>query len=148
MTKDSARNLPEPRARITAIHPASEKDQVLTVKGGSFAYRREPCAGCPWRIDQTGQFSAESFRISAHTAYDAAFELFACHRAALRNPLTCAGFLLRNSLNNIGARLKGISGGADCKSAVSLHPSYRVMAIANGVAPEDPVLAPCRSDDQ
>lgn len=26
-----------------------------------------------------------------------------------------------------------------------LHASYRAMAIANGVSPSDPILAPCRS---
>lgn len=29
---------------------------------------------------------------------------------------------------------------------VELFPSYRAMAEANGVAPDDPILAPCRED--
>ena len=98
------------RAKTIAVHPASATDQVLTVVGGGGSYRGTVCGGCPWRIDQTGQFSAESFRISAHTAYDAAFNLFGCHESGAKKPATCAGFLIRNSMNNIGARLKGISG--------------------------------------
>lgn len=136
------------KTRITKVSPASKTDQVLTVVGGSDSYRRTPCAGCPWRIDQTGQFSAEAFRISAHTAYDASFELFACHESGAEKPATCAGFLLRNSVHNILARIKGLAGGADCRSDVPLHSSYRAMAIANGVDPFDPVLARCRADNE
>lgn len=52
-----------------------------------------------------------------------------------------------NSLHNIGDRLKGLAGGADCHSAVPLHPNYRAMAVANGVSPADPILAKCRADN-
>ena len=136
------------RAKIVKISPASERDQVLTVVGGAGTYRREPCAACPWRVDQTGQFSAQAFRNSAETAYDGSFITFACHETGAEKPAICAGFLLRNSLNNIGARLKGLAGGAGCRSTVGLFSSYREMAIANGVSPDDPVLARCRADDQ
>lgn len=136
------------RAKITAAHRASDTDQVLSVVGGRFAYRRTPCAGCPWRVDQTGKFSAEAFRISAHTAYDAAFETFGCHESGPDKPAICAGFLLRNSVHNLGARLKGIAGGAGCHSQVELHRDYRTMAIANGVSPSDPALVACRADDE
>lgn len=136
------------KARVTRISPAGPNDQVVQVVGGPGTYRRTPCEGCPWRIDQTGEFPAEAFRISAPTAYDASFELFACHMSGRRKPATCAGFLLRNSANNIGARLKGISGGPDCHADVPLHESYRAMAIANGVDPDDPVLTRCRADDE
>lgn len=135
------------RARIIKTTPASARDQVLQVVGGTRGYRREPCHGCPWRIDQTGEFSAEAFRISALTAYDASFELFACHESGVEKP-ACAGFLLQNSMNNIGARLRGIAGGPDCRSPVALHPSYRAMAVANGVAPDDPILTRCRADNE
>lgn len=136
------------RARITQVHKTSAVDQVLTVVGGNHGYRREPCSGCPWRVDQTGQFSANAFRVSAHTAYDGDFELFGCHESGPVKPATCAGFLMRNSINNIGARLNGIDGGPGCHSDVALHRSYREMAIANGVDPADPVLMRCRGDDE
>src|ERR1700676_937059 len=116
-------------ARRIKTTPASERHQVLTVVGGPNGSRRELCPTCPWRIDATGQFSAEAFRISAHTAYDASFEMFGCHTSGPDKPATCAGFLLRNSLHNIGARLRGLAGGADCHSTVELHPSYRAMAV-------------------
>lgn len=135
-------------ARITKRRLADANNAVLQVVGGSFAYRREPCGGCPWRIDQTGAFPAEAFRISAPTAYDASLETFACHESGPAKPAVCAGFLLRNSLHNIGARLKGIAGGADCRSDVDLHPSYRAMAVANGVSADDPIIARCRADDE
>lgn len=112
------------------------------------SYRREVCGGCPWRLDQTGSFPAEAFRISAPTSYDVAFETFACHESELVKPAICAGFLLRNSMNNIGCRLKGIAGGPFCRETVALHASYRAMATANGVAPDDPVLSRCRGDDE
>lgn len=128
--------------------PAGPDHQVVQISGGKGSYRREPCAGCPWRTDQTGSFPAEAFRVSASTAYDAAFETFACHESASAKPAICAGFLLRNSVHNIGARLKGIAGGPGCHSDVDLFDSYRAMAIANGVAPDDPILAECRADDE
>lgn len=136
------------KAKITRVSPASENDQVLTVVGGIDVYRRTPCGGCPWRIDQAGKFSAEAFRISAHTAYDCAEEVFACHESGVKNPATCAGFLLRNSAHNLLARLKHINGGPGCSSDVELWPSYRAMAIGNGVDPDDPVLVRCRADDE
>jgi hypothetical protein len=133
---------------VTAITPASSTDQVLTVISNNKSFRKTPCGGCPWRIDQTGKFSAEAFRISANTAYDAALELFGCHESSTAKPATCAGFLLRNSVNNLGARLKGIAGGNECYNAVELHASYRAMAIANGVAGDDPILTKCRADNE
>ncbi len=59
----------------------------------------------------------------------------------------CAGFLLRGANHNLSVRLKLIQG--DHFEDVTdgghqLHESYRAMAVANGVAPDDPVLAPCR----
>jgi hypothetical protein len=136
------------KARVVGVSPASSADQVLHIVGGSHSYRREPCTGCPWRLDQIGSFSAESFRISAHTAYDASIEMFGCHETGANKPAICAGFLLSNSVHNLGARLKGIAGGDDCRSGSALHPSYRAMAVANGVSPEDPVLTTCRADDE
>lgn len=135
-------------SRITAVRPAGPNDQVIQVVGGRSTYRKTPCEGCPWRIDQTGSFPAEAFRISAPTSYDASFETFACHETGTSKPVICAGFLLRNSVHNIGARLKGIAGGADCRSDVPLHEDYRAMAVANGVAPDDPMLAFCRGDNE
>jgi hypothetical protein len=43
-------------ATITAVHPVDETYQVLTVEGGRQGYRRKPCGGCPWRVDQVGVF--------------------------------------------------------------------------------------------
>lgn len=111
-------------------------------------YRRSPCAECPWRVDQIGQFPPERYRALAATAYDAAFKIFTCHKSSEPRPIVCAGFLLRNSVHNISARIMGLSGGADCTSDAELHPNYRAMAIANGVAPDDPALARCRADDE
>lgn len=134
--------------RITKRQRAGTDHEVVQITGGKATYRREPCATCPWRTDQVGTFPAEAFRISAPTAYDASFETFACHVAGSNKPLICAGFLLQNSLNNIGARIRGIAGGADCRSEAPLHASYKAMAISNGVAPDDPALSRCRGDDE
>lgn len=138
--------------RITEIHPADENHRVLTVEGGDGTYMRRPCAECPWRRDAPiGAFPAEAFRHSARTAYDAALSQFACHMSGVAAKATCAGFLLRNSRNNIGTRLALASGRIDLREVstdVELYDSYREMAEANGVAPDDPALAQCRGDDE
>lgn len=133
--------------KITETKPVDDHHQVVLVEGMG-SHRREPCGGCPWRIDQTGAFPAGAFRISADTCFDGALKLFACHESGLRRPATCAGFLIVNSAHNVIARMRGISGGRGCSSPVPLHPSYKAMAIANGVAPDDPAIALCRADNE
>ncbi|MET0403169.1 MAG: DUF6283 family protein, partial [Cystobacter sp.] len=65
------------KARIIERTIADDRNAVLKVSGGHGGlHRNTPCGGCPWRVDQTGSFPAEAFRISAHTAYDQAFESF------------------------------------------------------------------------
>ncbi len=133
--------------KVTGVHPADENHQVLTIEGGKGSYRRKPCAGCPWRKDQVGTFPAEAFRHSARTAYDMSEHAFGCHESGKDKPATCAGFLLRGAEHNLQVRLALIRG--DIADDVSdgghaLHDSYRAMAEANGVDPQDPVLKPCR----
>jgi len=135
---------------VTREIRVSDDYAVTQVEGGT-GNMKEPCPQCPWRMDlPTGVFPPEAFRVSAATAYDAAFEQFACHMSGIEHPKTCAGFLLRNSVHNIGARLARsretfapVSDGG-----LPLYPSYRAMAVANGVDPADPVLEPCRADNQ
>lgn len=81
--------------RVTRVRPAGDQHEVLSVEGRGEAYRRRPCSGCPWRVDQTGVFPAEAFVHSAETAYDMAGRTFACHEHGVDHPMTCAGFLLR-----------------------------------------------------
>lgn len=71
---------------------------------------------------------------------------FGCHVSGVTKPATCAGFILRGATHNLSARLHwgrgewtGVHDGGH-----ALHESYRAMAVANGVEPDDPVLAPCR----
>jgi hypothetical protein len=135
------------KARVVAVRPASDKDQVVTVEGGRATYRRKPCSDCPWRVSAVGEFSAESFRHSASTAYDMAQSTFACHQSGVKSPSLCAGFLLRGADHNMMVRLMRIQGRLKndvTDGGVALHDSYRDMAIANGVDPDDPVLKPCR----
>lgn len=139
-------------ARVLNVRPAGENDrgddhQVVTFASKGGGYCKRPCATCPWRVDAVGEFPAEAFRHSAPTAYDAAFNLFSCHSTGLKNPSTCAGFILRGATHNIGARLKysmGEIGDDVTDGGHELFPSYRAMAVANGVDPEDPILQPCR----
>ncbi|MCW4649297.1 DUF6283 family protein [Pseudomonas aeruginosa] len=94
-----------------------------------------------------GEFPAEAFRISAHTAYDLAKETFACHSSGAEKPATCAGFLLKGADHNLAIRMAYLEGRltADFEDGGhALFESYREMAIANGVDPDDPVLKPCR----
>ena len=111
-----------------------------------------PCPECPWAKDSPiGVFPAEAFRHSARTAYDMAGTTFACHMARPEAPATCAGFLLRGAAHNLVVRLAQIRGRLDLRRVQDggreLFSSYRAMAIANGVAADDPALAPCRSND-
>lgn len=134
-------------ATVTRVRPAGDDHQVVTFEGADGAYCRKPCKDCPWRVDATGTFPAEAFRHSAATAYDMARNAFACHQAGLKRPKICAGFLLRGAEHNLGVRLKRITGAITddvSDGGHALHANYRAMAIANGVAPDDPVLAPCR----
>lgn len=138
------------KARVTAVRPAGDDHQVVTVEGEGGSYRRKPCSDCPWREDATGEFPAEAFRHSAETAYDMSSQMFACHQSGAAKPATCAGFLLRGAGHNLAVRMKLARGEIRLdevsSGGVALHPSYRAMAIANGVDPDDPVLRPCRDD--
>lgn len=143
-------------ARITKLiarHHADENNDVVHVVTngeGQPVYRREPCAGCPWRIRNTGNFPAQAFRISAPTCYDAAFETFACHESGQKSPATCAGFLLQNSVHNLTVRIKESKWGPFevRRNRARLYKSYRDMAVANGVPPDDPAIAACRANNE
>lgn len=118
------------KAKVLAVHPVDEGNQVVTIEGGPGGYRREPCPGCPWRVDQTGSFPAEAFRHSAGTAYDMATHTFACHESGVAKPAVCAGFLLRGAEHNLSIRLRQMRG--ECLDVSDgghdLHESYRAMA--------------------
>lgn len=134
-------------ARITRVTPADDSNQVVRVEGGGGSYRRQPCGGCPWRVDQTGNFPAEAFRISAGTAADMAMETFGCHESGSKKPATCAGFLLRGATHNLGVRMGLRSGRLKLDvtdGGHELHAGYITMAVANGVLPDDPALRQCR----
>ena len=137
-------------ANIVNVRPAGDDHQVVTVhsqKGDSWPYRKEPCAQCPWRKDATGVFPAEAFRHSAYTAYDMNVHTFACHDSGAQKPAVCAGFLLRGADHNMAVRLAAMSGKYRYDmddGGHELHESYRAMAVANGVSPDDPVLMECR----
>lgn len=138
---------PKPkRARVTAKRMADENHAVLTVEGGRALWRREPCGGCPWRIDQTGAFPAEAFRLSANTSVDMSMNTFACHESGTTAPAICAGFIYKGAANNLAMRLKWMHG--KCLDVTdgghALHESYRAMAMANGVDPDDPALQDVR----
>lgn len=136
------------RKKITVIAAASAgpDHQVLSLTGGSGAYRKSPCPGCPWRKDQTGTFPAEAFVHSARTAYDMSQHQFSCHESGHKKPATCAGFLLRGADHNLGVRLQRMKGRMlDVQDGGhELHDGYREMAIANGVPPEHDGLKSCR----
>lgn len=135
-------------SRISDIRPAGENHQVVTVISEiPHAYRRKPCSTCPWRVDAIGEFPAEAFRHSAGTAYDMAGNEFGCHESGKDRPATCAGYLLRGARHNLATRLKAAAGKIDFESVsddgLELFGSYREMAEANGVVPDDPVLVRC-----
>jgi len=136
------------KVSVVNVRRAGRDHAVVTVHGGTGAYRRKPCSDCPWRKDAIGEFPAQAFRLSAKTAYDMSDDAFACHQSGKKRPATCAGFLLRGAYHNKRIRVRQIFGTLDMSQVHDggheLHESYRAMAVANGVAPDDPVLAPCR----
>lgn len=137
------------------MRPCSDEFGVvsLTTRGGGAALARmRPCDECPWRKDvPTGRFPADAFRESAQTAYDMASSTFGCHMSSEDAPATCAGFLLRHATHNLGVRLSLMQGRLDLQrlndAGLEIYETYREMAVANGVAPEDPVLIPVRGND-
>ena len=138
------------KIKIIETRAAGDDHQVVTFarpEGSSTCYRRKPCKKCPWRQDAVGEFPAEAFRHSARTAYDMALSVFSCHSAGKENPATCAGFLMRGADHNLSVRMsyfrREIGNDLDDKG-LALFESYRDMAIANGVDPDDPILKPCR----
>ena len=129
------------------IRPAGENHQVVTVKGGKGTYRLKPCKDCPWRVDAVGKFPAEAFKHSANTAFDMATHTFGCHEAGKGKPATCAGFLLRGAEHNLTVRMGRMTGKYRddvTDGGHELHDSYRAMAVANGVVPEDVAIRDCR----
>ncbi|QOX05516.1 MULTISPECIES: DUF6283 family protein [Xanthomonas] len=84
------------------------------------------------------------------TVYDMATLTFSCHEAGSSRPRMCAGFLLRGAEHNLTVSLAKIRGELTrlpTSGGHTLHASYAAMAIANGVAPDHPALARCRSSD-
>ncbi|WP_121395589.1 DUF6283 family protein, partial [Pseudomonas aeruginosa] len=101
------------KTEIIKVTPADENHQVVSFKWSSgrvHSHRRKPCEDCPWRRDAVGEFPAEAFRISAHTAYDLAEETFACHSSGAEKPATCAGFLLKGADHNLAIRMAYLGG--------------------------------------
>jgi|SRR5450830_24289 len=138
------------KIKIIETRAAGADHQVVTFESnteGSRCYRRKPCKKCPWRKDSVGEFPAEAFRHSARTAYDMATSVFSCHSTGTEKPSTCAGFLMRGAAHNLSIRLSYFRReiGEDLnENGLDLFESYREMAVANGVDPDDPILKPCR----
>lgn len=139
----------ERNAKVTRRRPADENHEVITVVSnlaGQHQCVAKPCRQCPWRKDAVGVFPAEAFRHSAPTSYDMADRTFGCHSSDHQNPKTCAGFLLSTGAgHNMRVRINRIKFGKEqvSDSGLDLFKSYRDMAVANGVDPDDPVLEPC-----
>lgn len=135
------------KPRIINVAPAGKDHAVVSVKGGKTAYRREPCPECPWVVGRAGAFPPEAYKHSANTAEDMSNHVFSCHTSGVEKPATCAGFLLKGSKHNMAVRVGLMTGKykLDVKAAgQKLYKNYRAMAVANGVAPDDPALAKVR----
>lgn len=140
----SAHSKPE----VLNVRPADDHNQVVTIRGGRGQYRRRPCGGCPWVVENTGSFPAEAFAHSANTADDLSGHMFGCHESGTAKPATCAGFLLRGADHNMAVRMRSATGDFDLSQVHDdgreLHPGYVSMAVANGLDPADPALRNCR----
>ena len=134
------------KTSIIRTRAAGDNHQVVTVKSDKKAYRRKPCANCPWRKDAVGEFPPEAFRHSAETSYDQSFNIFACHDSGVEHAATCAGFILRGADNNLAVRLAYLRNEVPevTDGGHKLFDNYKQMAIANNVDEADPVLVRCR----
>jgi hypothetical protein len=136
-------------SQILGVHDGGDGEWgVTTFTSPDRRVRSHPCATCPWRKDaETGVFPPEVFRHSARTAYDLSTSVFSCHMSGAEKPATCAGFLLRGASDNLSVRMRQCSEDlSGVHTTVDLYDSYRDMAVANGVHPDDPALARCRGD--
>jgi hypothetical protein len=110
--------------------------------------RRRPCGECPWlRAAPLGHFPVDAFQRLANTAEDMSRRVFQCHETSDGRPLVCAGFLERGADHNLTVRLAMSSGDIeprDRSGGEDLYASYREMAVANGLDPDDAHLASCR----
>jgi len=122
--------------------PADDRHEVITVEGRDGMMRR-PCPPCPWRRANAGSFPAEAFRHSAPTAYDMATSTFGCHSTGVERTRTCAGAAVRTG-HSLSLRMRWEQVEQVEDIGDELFDDYREMAVANGVDPDDPVLAPCR----
>lgn len=114
------------------------------MSGAPFMVRRT-CPECPWRRDvPPGRFPPERFRALADTCKPGGLRpMFACHLSPEGAERACAGFVLvagpdANSVRLAAARGRFRPG--EVSTDAPLFGSYREMAEANGVAPDDPAL--------
>ncbi|MEU7162440.1 DUF6283 family protein [Streptomyces chrestomyceticus] len=114
---------------------------------GPPAARARPCGGpepCPWRRDAPpGQFPAQAYRHSAATSRPGTDRHFGCHASRPEQPQMCAGWLLRGAQHHAGVQRQLADGTLACPvlpAGMALYDSYAAMAVANGVAPDDPAL--------
>lgn len=151
---------PQPTAttagRVVAQRPADDVWGVTTVVyDGPPVGQPRPCGGdepCPWRRDaRPGQFPAEAFQHSAATSQPGSKRRFGCHSSSLEQPRMCAGWLLRGAQHNAAVQrvlADGTVPRPELPAGVELYDSYAEMAVANGVAPDDPALtAPTPHDE-
>lgn len=137
---------------VTQQRPAGSVWGVTSVDyQGPPAAQRSPCAGterCPWRRDAVpGAFPAEAFRLSAPTSYPDSDRRFGCHSSSVEAPRVCAGWLLRGASGNqqvLELLEAGLIQVPTLPAGVELYYDYVEMAVANGVAEDDPTLAPIR----
>lgn len=138
----------KPNVKVLRARQADENHQVVSVVTDQSSYMKKPCADCPWRKDAVGEFPAEAFRISAPTSYDMSRDVFSCHTSGCEQPKACAGFLLNGAYHSMAIRLGRIRGlYQDVQDGGhELFDSYKAMAIANGVDPDDECLLLSRDD--
>jgi hypothetical protein len=131
---------------------AASDNPVDVLKVPGLPHRKVACAECPWRrSNPPGKFPPERYIALANTTVDMSMRIFACHMAKEDKPATCAGWLQMASAHNFAVRMAMSTGRLDLSELVpitGLYETYREMAVANGVAGDDPALARVRDDAQ
>lgn len=145
------------RTTIKGTKIASDEYGVTSIEtsgGRKHVARKTPCEQCPWREDvPTGVFPAECIPAQrTHRLRCRHVHVRLPHGGRAASGHMCAGFLLRHGAHNLSVRI-ALSGERIDLDKISdggfpIYETYRDMAVANGVDPDDLVLKPVRGNDE
>lgn len=104
----------------------------------TFRHQKRLCDECPWRRDvPAGRFTKERFAELRSTVMQDFSPIFACHKSVEGKDVACAGYLLRDGINNFTVRLAIVHDEIDLPeirryaAMIPLYEDYAQMERAN-----------------